>query len=441
MRTHGILLWASMHWVGCAAVVTAPDAVSDDELVVCTAAANDPCVARCEDGHGASCIALSPVLEAACGPDDAGACHRLALLFENGEGIENGFEPANEAHDRACRFGHAGSCSRLAFLHAVGDGIELDFDRALVLGRMGCGAVSTMGCTGLGLVFDSRGVMKIDRPRAAAIYSRACDLGYGDACYALGVAYQVGAGVRASKKEARRLYRRACDMGDEVTCELFEYKFGDRRPPRSTARRETRRYAKLCSKGAPLACFRLGVVHLMDTSKSASLPVAAEFMGKACGLGVEAACERTEGLMRRRDELRAGGSAWRVVETDGRSCQASDELCLKHQLKIVGNEGRRPVTGALREETEEILYRASLFKRACERGDAGGCMRLGMMFGDGDALPQEPARAVEYLDRACDNGGCVAACGELRRQRDRQNSFDSTALDQRTRGRLVGEAD
>jgi hypothetical protein len=325
----------------------------------------------------------------------------------------------------------------LALLHSVGDGIELDFERALVLTRLGCRAGNAMGCVGLDLVRDNRGVMEIDRPRAAAIYRRACDIGNGDACYALGVVYQVGAGVRANKKEAHQLYRRACDMGDEATCELFEYKFGSRRPPRSVAPKETRRYAKLCSRGAPLACYRLGVVHLRDPSESASLPTAASFMGKACSLGFAAACERTEGLMRRREQLREGGSTWRVVKTDGRACEAGDALCAKHQLKIVGNQGRRPVTGALQEETEEILYRASLFKRACDRGDAGGCMRLGMMFSGGDALPQEQARAVEYLERACGDGKCVAACGELRRQRDRHDSSMSTTLDQRSRGRLV----
>jgi hypothetical protein len=56
------------------------------------------------------------------------------------------------------------------------------------------------------------------------------------------------------------------------------------------------------------------------------------------------------------------------------------------------------------------------YERACDRGDANACGRLGFLYSEGKSVESDPARAMELFDRACagsDATGCYNLAVEL----------------------------
>ncbi len=47
---------------------------------------------------------------------------------------------------------------------------------------------------------------------------------------------------------------------------------------------------------------------------------------------------------------------------------------------------------------------AALELRACTGGNARACSNLGLMHNNGDGVPKDRAKALDYLQKACDLG-------------------------------------
>jgi hypothetical protein len=72
-----------------------------------------------------------------------------------------------------------------------------------------------------------------------------------------------------------------------------------------------------------------------------------------------------------------------------------------------------PTDGALLLESQELapghFQAASLAKKACDEGNANGCSNLGNLYRNGNGVPQDAAKAREYLQKGCARGskwGC-----------------------------------
>ena len=54
----------------------------------------------------------------------------------------------------------------------------------------------------------------------------------------------------------------------------------------------------------------------------------------------------------------------------------------------------------------------TLFQKACDGGDMGGCSSLGWMYGNGHGVAKDYAKAVTLYQKAC-KGGADDACKAL----------------------------
>ena len=60
--------------------------------------------------------------------------------------------------------------------------------------------------------------------------------------------------------------------------------------------------------------------------------------------------------------------------------------------------------------TQDLARAATLYQQACDGGDMWGCINLGAMYGTGEGVTRDPARAIRLYQQACDGGqkwGCT----------------------------------
>ena len=57
-------------------------------------------------------------------------------------------------------------------------------------------------------------------------------------------------------------------------------------------------------------------------------------------------------------------------------------------------------------EAKDLVKAAQLFEKGCEGGNTEHCIEVGFMYGTGDGVAQDDAKAAEFLERgkACDGG-------------------------------------
>jgi TPR repeat protein len=60
--------------------------------------------------------------------------------------------------------------------------------------------------------------------------------------------------------------------------------------------------------------------------------------------------------------------------------------------------------GDLERKTGLEVNVLAMFERACRGGDGEGCASYGLMFGRGEGMPADQAKAVTYYTLGCDQG-------------------------------------
>jgi TPR repeat protein len=63
---------------------------------------------------------------------------------------------------------------------------------------------------------------------------------------------------------------------------------------------------------------------------------------------------------------------------------------------------------------EDKVQAADFYQKACNRGIARGCYKLGAMYKNGDGVPQDKTKALELYDKACNlklEQGCKKHAG------------------------------
>jgi len=110
----------------------------------------------------------------------------------------------------------------------------------------------------------------------------------------------------------------------------------------------------------------------------------------------------------------------------------SDENCIERVLNFFNGDGdkaasmwRKSCTGGYAGGCANLgwMYRAglgvaqddakavSLYRQACEGGDAGGCFNLGVMYQIARGVAQDDAEAVSLFRQACEMG-YARACSD-----------------------------
>jgi hypothetical protein len=209
----------------------------------------------------------------ACIRGSGESCDALAVMYENGKGIERDLASARELYLRAaalytrdCARGSADTCRALASLFKDGKGVEKDTSRAEALyaqwtglDSAACDAGNGKVCAELGTSYSVGSDVPQNYVKAAELYTKACNLGQAySGCLNLGTAYKFGWDVSQSAEKAVELYINGCNLGEPFGCteageifDLGEYATQD-------YARAAALYSRACDAGDDLGCDNLG---------------------------------------------------------------------------------------------------------------------------------------------------------------------------------------
>jgi hypothetical protein len=184
------------------------------------------------------------------------ACYQLADLARSGQGMLPDAEAAARLLEHACVGGESRACLRWGQMLERGEGIPADPARAESLFEAECAASRTAGCWRLGLFLAER---RVDGDAEGAVrlreaFRRGCTGGSGDSCRRLAELLETDGEMR----EAARYFGRACERNDFAGCfrwaEYLESGAGGSEPDPEFAQKL---YRKACGGGVEAACDRV----------------------------------------------------------------------------------------------------------------------------------------------------------------------------------------
>lgn len=154
------------------------------------------------------------------------ACHRLGVMYEQGEGVAAAAPQALAFYERGCSGGDAPSCREMGSLAQRGAAdVPPDLTRTKALYEKACGLGDGWSCFTVGVMHERGQATPKDFVQAAAFYRRSCDVRYGMGCQYLGDSYSHGEGVARDDARGRALYAQAaallekeCDGGEAHSC-------------------------------------------------------------------------------------------------------------------------------------------------------------------------------------------------------------------------------
>jgi len=145
--------------------------------------------------------------------------------------------------------------------------------------------------------------------------------------------------------------------------------------------------------GRALALWSL-VREFHEDGVHASREALEESYGKACEAGFEPACkwESWKG--------EHGPGLQQVGDVFSPYCDAGDSL----SCVVVGWSLSRVVPGVVSADAKDVHGAMALFKQACEKNDARGCLEVGALYIYGAGVPQDPVEGHRWVERACQMG-------------------------------------
>jgi len=121
-----------------------------------------------------------------CQDDDAYACYRLGMIFEEAKGMPKDLFRAKELYQQGCSGDNIDACYRLGRMYENGRGIRIDFDKALSIYTDACDDGQIEACQRAATItYQNR-----DYKDAEKLYSKACDSDHAKACSDLGYIYR-----------------------------------------------------------------------------------------------------------------------------------------------------------------------------------------------------------------------------------------------------------
>lgn len=264
-----------------------------------------------------------------------------------------------------------------------------DAQQRTEVARRACDLGVGEGCTQLGLT---------EADAARDLFQRACEHGDGEGCARHGLSTLLGEGVPRDETAGRAELQAACDNHPDVACAIAMVGLMEE----SRRTHSTPEYEWLalfaqrgCDAGDDLACRFLGDAFHEGLGVSRDVGKAFELYARACEAGNGAACAN-EGVL----SLRSGaGESARADDLFTRGCSlGSSEACRLLMVETLEHHGG----------VKDDAAQRALFREACDRGAAVGCLALY------DALrhrPVEPGTRLELpglLKRACRLGEAQA---------------------------------
>lgn len=229
----------------------------------------------------------------------------------------------------------------------------------------GCELDNIYSCGDLGIYY----VLAKNYTQAFKFLTKACDGGIMSTCDLLGSLYENGQGVKQDGAKALELYIKTCKNNLGFGCESAAkiYYFGEAGMAKDYTKARSY-FAKACELDAPVACLALGDLYASGQGGAAKNKTRAlDLYKKACGLNLGAGCFE--------------------------------------------------VATILLNEMQQYADARKLYEKGCGLRNADSCHNLALLYGRGQGVRQDLAKAEELLGKACDLGS-QESCEVYKKLRD-----------------------
>ncbi len=159
---------------------------------------------------------LSQAIEATKN-EDKQALFDLALMYDDGDGVEEDNDKAIALYIKAANKGHVKAMNNLALMYDEGDGVEEDNEEAVKWYTKAAEQGYATAQYNLGMMYDEGEGVKRDDEKAIYWYTKAAEQGDEDAQNNLGIMYDEGEGVKEDDKRAFYWYSKAAKNGQKTS--------------------------------------------------------------------------------------------------------------------------------------------------------------------------------------------------------------------------------
>jgi len=246
--------------------------------------------------------ATTPVLSRGCDAGDGRACDVGGDRLQKAGDLVG----ARESYRKGCDAGHLPACSDLGFLYSSGKGVAEDKRAAMALYRRACDGGFALACSNTAWLLEHGSPP--DLAAAAPLFERACTADGGQCATAADYfARRCEAGDHggcrravdlylplkgATTKDERHAYELGCKDGYGDGC----YGAGRAEQGDSDYAHARGHFEKACDGGSASSCNALGVLLVKGWGGKKDPSRALPLYEKACGLGLQVACENVQAL-------------------------------------------------------------------------------------------------------------------------------------------------
>ena len=368
---------------------------------------DEQCEKECNEGNGAACYGTRNYRKS-CDLKYALGCYKLVNVIERRDGIEKAKEYYKKAFkmlEKSCENNHNGkSCDALADMYKDGEWVEKDESKAVFYYKKGCEFNYGWACKGLGdMYFKGKGVEK-DAKKALNYHQKACDLDLGD-CYWIGVLNE-----GQDNQKAVSFYKQGCDRDDSGSCKKLGDMYFKGKGVEKDAKKALSYHQKACDLDK-LACRNAGWFY----HNKKEYQKAISFYKQGCDRDDSFSCSNLgdmyfEGVRVKQDFSKA----FEYHKKSGYSYGMADKYIKKKRYKeakyFMEKEcGNNCFNKGLESANNKDYIKARLYYEiACDKGNAGACNNLGVLYVSGRGVAKNNAKAKALYEKACNMNEAIA---------------------------------
>jgi len=162
------------------------------------------------------------LFEKAATAGNADAMFGLGTMYEWAEGVAQDYQQALDWFEKGAASGDSGCMWRLGTMYERGEGVARDYQQALDWYEKAAAAGHVSAMLNIAVIYEEGHGVAQDYDEAARWYAKAAAHGSSDAMFHLGSIYEAGKGVPKDYEEARKWYQKAAAAGETGARERLE---------------------------------------------------------------------------------------------------------------------------------------------------------------------------------------------------------------------------
>lgn len=281
--------------------------------------------------------------------------------------------------EKSCKEGNALSCTALARLYKHGHGVKKDNLKAEEYFKKACIGGIIESCKDIGMKYDTT-VLSSE----IESYTKLCNAGDSMGYYKLGRAYYRGDDIAKDTTKGMELLNRSCDAHYGKACSYIGINYQFSRP-NELDKMETY-YLKACDSGDAEQCGNLGYLYSRGLYVTKDETKGVDFSKKGCDGGYTQACINLAGMYKPSNAEDYRDVMEKKNQLLSKACDAGDASgCM-----------------GLEQNRDGFLKASKLFAQSCENGNAQACNSLGGLYERGRGISQDRAKAEKMYSMSCE---------------------------------------